>query len=131
MIGREKARQLRKLIEKASASLDDTEALRGIELFSKWSDSANYEVGDRVRYEDILYKCLTAHDAQSSWTPSDSPSLWVRVDDPSIEFPEWIQPLGSTDAYPIGAKVSHNGKHWVSNYDSNIWEPGIFGWDEV
>lgn len=131
MITREHARQLRRLIEKASTSLTDEEALGGIELFPLWKEDGSYSVGDRVRYEDTLYKCLTTHDAQSSWTPADSPSLWVSVDDPAIEFPEWIQPLGSTDSYSLGAKVSHNGKHWVSDYDNNIWEPGVFGWTEI
>ena len=128
---REHARRLRALIEQTSVNLTDEEALTGIELFPVWKSDGVYSVGDRVRYEDTLYKCLTAHTAQSSWTPSESPSLWVRVDNPAEEFPEWIQPLGSTDAYPIGAKVSHNEKHWVSDYDNKIWEPGVFGWTEV
>lgn len=128
---REHAILLRTMIEKASASLTDTDALNAVELFPHWSDSASYEVGDRVSYESTLYKCLTAHTAQPSWIPSDAPSLWVRVDNPSVEFPEWVQPVGSTDAYPMGAKVSHNEKHWISAVDGNVWEPGIYGWDEV
>ena len=128
---REHARTLRRLIEQTSVNLTDEEALKGIELFPVWKDSATYAVSDRVRYGDTLYKCLTAHDAQASWTPSNSPSLWVRIDNPAEEFPEWIQPVGSTDAYQIGAKVSHLGKHWVSTVDGNVWEPSVYGWDEV
>ena len=131
MITRAKAYQLRALIEKSSASLTDEEALTGVELFPHWSDSADYVVGDRVSYDGTLYKCLTAHTSQSTWTPPDSPSLWVRVDDPSIEWPEWVQPVGSTDAYAMGAKVSHNEKHWISDVDGNVWEPGVYGWNEA
>lgn len=131
MITRAKAYKLRELIEKICKYLSDDDALQGVELFPHWKSDESYEVGDRVSYEGTLFKCLTAHDSQDSWTPSDSPSLWVRVDDPSIEFPEWVQPLGSTDAYPLGAKVSHLNKHWISDYDNNIWEPSIFGWSEV
>ena len=131
MITRAKAYLLRRLIEKSSASLTDDEALTGVELFPHWSDSADYVVGDRVSYNGTLYKCLTAHTSQESWTPDASPSLWVRVDDPSIKYPEWIQPVGSTDAYPKGAKVSHNDKHWVSDVDDNVWEPSVYGWTEV
>lgn len=131
MISREHAYRLRALIEKASKSLSDDDAVTGIELFPHWSDEAEYAVDDRVQYESLLYKCLTAHTAQASWTPADSPSLWVRIDDPSQEYPEWIQPLGSTDAYAKGAKVSHLEKHWISDVDANIWEPGVFGWSEV
>lgn len=130
-MNREHAKKLRQLIEQTSVNLSDEEALTGIELFPVWKADATYTVGDRVQYEGTLYKCLTAHDAQASWTPTDSPSLWVRVDNPAEEFPEWIQPLGATDAYPMGAKVSHNGKHWISTVDGNVWEPSVYGWDEV
>ena len=130
MITREHARRLRRLIEQTSAFLDDTDALNGVELFPHWSDSKEYEAGERVNYNGTLFKCLTAHTSQPSWTPDVSPSLWVRVDDPSIEWPEWIQPTGATDAYPLGAKVSHNSKHWISDVDNNVWEPGVFGWTE-
>lgn len=32
--------------------------------------------------------------------------------------------------YSKGAKVSHNSKHWVSTADANVWEPGVYGWEE-
>ncbi len=132
MITWAKLNKLRELIVKASASLSDTDALNGVELFAVWSgDSVEYSVDERVSYDGTLYKCLTAHTSQSTWTPDASPSLWVRVDDPSIEWPEWIQPVGSTDAYAKGAKVSHNDKHWISDVDGNVWEPGVYGWTEA
>ena len=128
---REKATLLRRLIEKVATFLSDEEALVGVELFPHWKDEQAYEVGDRVSYDGLLYKCLLAHESQPSWTPDVSPSLWVRVDNPAEEWPDWVQPLGSTDAYPLGAKVSHNEKHWVSDVDANIWEPGVYGWTEA
>lgn len=132
MRAQEIARRLRPLIVKASASLSDTDALDGVELFPHWSgESHDYSVGDRISYNGTLYKCLLAHTSQPTWTPTDSPSLWVRVDDPSQEWPEWVQPVGSTDAYPRGAKVSHAGRHWISDIDGNVWEPGIYGWTEA
>ena len=129
MISREKARLLRKLIERMSAELPDSDACDAAELFPVWAlkDSA---VGDRVQYEGNLYKCIQAHTAQRDWTPDTAVSLWVKVDDPAIEWPEWRQPTGAHDAYAMGDKVSHNGKHWVSTADANIWEPGVFGWSE-
>lgn len=127
---REHARQLRKLIEKTAVNLTDIEALSGIELFPVWKEDGAYQTGDRVRYEDTLYRCLQDHTAQADWKPSEAVSLWVRIDDPAIEFPAWIQPTGAQDAYAKGAKVSHNGKHWVSDVDSNVWEPPTM-WSEV
>lgn len=130
MISREKAIALRKLIEKLSADLPDAEAYTAPELFPKWTIK-DYAQGDRVQYQGLLYKCLQSHTAQADWTPDKAVSLWVRVDDPSIEFPDWRQPTGAHDAYNKGDKVSHNGKHWQSDVDGNVWEPGVYGWSEV
>lgn len=131
MITKEHARALRRLIEQMSETLTDTEALEGVELFPKWKTDETYLIGERVRYDETLYKCLMNHTSQETWTPDVSPSLWVRVDDPSHEFPDWVQPVGSADAYPLGAKVTHLEKHWVSTVENNVWEPSVYGWDEV
>ena len=125
------AKRLRRLIEQTSATLTDTEALEGVELFPMWKTDHAYVAGDRVQYEGKLYKCLQAHTSQDDWTPDVSVSLWVEVSDPSIEYPDWKQPVGAQDAYMKGDKVSHLEKHWVSDVDYNTWEPGVYGWNEV
>ena len=100
--------------------------------YDKWSgESVAYIVGDIRLYNDELYRCLQAHASQADWTPDAAVSLWVRIADPAEEWPEWIQPTGAHDAYIVGAKVSHNGKHWTSDVDGNVWEPGVYGWTEV
>lgn len=49
----------------------------------------------------------------------------------NYKYPAWVQPTGAHDAYAIGARVSHNGKKWFNEvYESNVWEPGVFGWVE-
>lgn len=132
---RERLYHLRELIVRAAQSLSDADAFNGKELYDRWSgEGVDYVVGDRTRYGDELYKCLQNHTSQSTWNPADSPSLWVRIDDPAIEYPDWVQPTGSTDAYPMGAKVSHNNKHWISRIDANVYEPGAVAqtiWEEV
>lgn len=127
----ELARKLRPYIEKAAVSLSDEDALEAVQLFPAWNSAATYAVGDRVRYNDILYSCLTAHTAQADWTPTAAPSLWAKVliPDPDV-IPEWEQP-DSTNPYSAGDKVTHNGKTWVSDIDGNVWEPGVYGWTEV
>ena len=122
---------LRPYIEKAAASLDDNDAVNAVKLFPTWAIGVSVTVGERYQYADKLYKCLLAHTTQADWKPDDSPSLWVGISDPAEEWPEWSQPGGSTDAYAKGAKVSHNGKHWTSDVDANVWEPGVYGWSEV
>ena len=126
-----RAQELRNAIEQAATSLDDNTALTAVELFQAWKDGAGYLVTDRVRYGGVLYKCLQAHTAQASWTPDAAPSLWAKVLIPEPEtIPEWEQP-DSTNPYSKGEKVAHNGKSWVSAIDSNVWEPGVYGWEEV
>lgn len=127
----ELARKLRPYIEKAAVSLSDEDALEAVQLFPAWNSAATYAVGDRVRYNDILYSCLTAHTAQGDWTPVAASSLWAKVliPDPDV-IPEWEQP-DSTNPYSAGDKVTHNGKTWVSDIDGNVWEPGVYGWTEV
>ena len=132
MINKEKVRRFRKFIEQMASEVSDEVALEHPEAFPKWSgDGVAYTVGERVRFDDILYKVLQDHTSQDSWAPNVAPSLFVRVDDPTIEWPDWVQPVGATDAYPAGAKVSHNEKHWISSVDNNVWEPGVYGWEEV
>ena len=111
-------------------NLEDEDALDVPLLFPKWQLNVSYSVGDRVAHEDTLYKCLQAHTSQADWTPNVAVSLWVRVDNPAEEWPEWIQPTGAHDAYDQGAKVSHNGAHWISDVNSNVWEPGLYGWTQ-
>lgn len=132
MITREKAIALRKLIEKLSADLSDAEAYTAPELFPMWTLKA-YQTGDRVQYNGLLYKCLQSHTAQADWTPDTAVSLWVRVDDPAIEWPEWRQPTGAQDAYAKGSKVSwpKDDRRWISDVDNNVWEPGVYGWSEA
>ena len=48
-----------------------------------------------------------------------------------VDGGEWAQPTGAHDAYPLDWTVTHGGKTWVSRLMSNVWEPGVTGWDEV
>lgn len=124
---RGKAKLLRNLIEQLAITLDDATALTGIELFPTWG-LISYSVGDRVQYNGTLYKCIQAHTSQADWTPDATPALWVIVT--IEEWPEWVQPTGAHDAYAKDSKVTHNGKKWISSYDANVWEPGVYGWEE-
>lgn len=132
MISIEKAYQLRSLIETAAASLPDTDALNGIELFPHWSsEGIDYSVDDRISYNGVLFKCLQNHTSQEAWTPTTAVSLWTKVliPDPEV-ISEWEQP-DSTNPYMTGDKVTHNNKTWQSDIDNNVWEPGVYGWSEV
>ena len=121
MISRELARKFRKFIEQMSENATDEEALDNILAFPKWEVGKEYVKDERIRYENVLYKVLQSHTSQADWTPDVAVSLYVRV---SIEeYPDWVQPTGSHDAYQKGDKVTHLEKHWVSLIDANVYEP--------
>ena len=131
------ARKLRRYIESMSVNLDDESALDNIDVFPLWKVGVSYELGDRVRYNEVLYKVLQNHTSQEDWTPDVAVSLYVNIADPQEEWPEWVQPQGAHDAYPKDSRVSHledehgNKRHWVSTIDANVYEPSVYGWDEV
>ena len=113
-----------------AGNIDPVTAAEHAELFAEWAYPVNYTLGQIRRYKGTLYKCVQAHTSQEDWTPDTAHSLWSLTADPSEEWPEWSQPVGAHDAYSKGAKVSHNSKHWVSTADANVWEPGVYGWEE-
>ena len=130
----ELAYKLRPYIEKAVAlGLTDEDALEAVQLFASWNPTTTYAVGDRVRYNNVLYRCLQAHTAQETWTPTDAPSLWAKVLIPDANvIPEWEQP-DSTNPYSKGDKVMYNGKVYESTIDGNVWSPDAYpqGWKEI
>ena len=127
----EGAKALRAAMDAAAAALTDEQALKAAAIYPLWNSSAAYAAGDRVRYDGVLYKCLQAHTAQPSWTPAAAPSLWAKVVTSETGEPlPWQQP-DNTNPYMKGDKVTHAGKTWVSTIDNNVWEPGVYGWEET
>lgn len=125
------ALKLRENIETGVQSITDENALETVSLFPVWRSGVVYSAGYRVRYDGILYRCITAHESQETWTPAASPSLWAKVLIPDdVVIPAWEQP-DSTNAYSKGDTVTHNGSTWVSDMDNNVWEPGVYGWTVV
>ena len=112
-------------------SAADGQALKASALYPKWKVGTDYQKDKRVLYNNILYKVLTDHTSQADWTPDAAPSLFAKVLIPDKNvIPEWEQPE-STNPYGKGNKVTHNGKTWLSTIDGNVWEPGVYGWEEI
>lgn len=113
-----------------NGTIDEVTATEHLSVFSPWEPDVDYTVGNLRTYGDKLYKCIQPHRSQADWTPEAAVSLWAKAGDPTEEWPEWSQPIGAADAYMTGDKVSHNDKHWISIADNNVWEPGVYGWEE-
>lgn len=114
-----------------AGSIDVATAAEHAELFAEWSYPIAYKEGQIRRYGGKLYRCVQAHTSQEDWNPEDAASMWAVTADPAEEWPAWSAPVGAHDAYAAGAKVSHQEKHWFSDMDGNVWEPGVYGWSEV
>lgn len=128
----EQANHIREATQKMGRTATDETVLSCPALFDEWDGAGMaYVTGDVRKCGETLFRCLQDHTSQESWKPDVSPSLWVRIADPAEEWPEWVQPAGSADAYEKGAKVSHGGKRWTSDVDGNTWEPGVYGWTEA
>lgn len=113
------------------AAATDEQALAAMAVYPSWKENYSYQVGERVLYNGLLYKVIMTHTSQSDWMPDVSPSLFAKVLIPDENvIPAWEQP-DSTNPYMVGDKVSYNGKSWVSTVDNNVWEPGVYGWDEI
>lgn len=115
-------------------SISDGAALKMPELFPHWNgNSKKYVLGDKVLYNDVLYKVLQNHTSQETWTPEAAPSLFAKVlTSTTGEILEWEQP-SSTNPYMKGDKVKFKGKIYESVIDNNVWSPDAYpqGWKEV
>lgn len=79
----EQAQDIRKSMDTAAALLGDPQAAKAPLLYPKWSaDGVEYKAGDRVYYTGTkrLYKVITAHTSQESWTPDVVPALFTVID---------------------------------------------------
>lgn len=122
----EEAGAFRSQVNTLLATLDDDAAIQNIILYPIWTEGQNYNVNDRVRYNNVLYRVLQSHTSQSNWTPSTASSLFARVLTSENSIAEWVQP-DSTNGYMTNDQVYHNGKVWTSIADNNVWEPGTVG----
>ena len=118
----------------ANQVTDDAIALTIQEFYDIWEEGATYPVGRYITHNDILYKVLTEHTSQATWTPDVSPGLFAKVlIDPSGEtILDWVRP-DSTNAYMIGDKVMFEGITYESTIDNNIWSPTEYpaGWKQI
>lgn len=126
----QKAEEIRKAINKFAENQTDETLIDNKSAFQLWNgNGVAVKAGEIYLFNDELYRVVQDHTTQNDWTPDVAVSLYVEI---SVEeFPEWKQPQGAHDAYKIGKKVSHNGKHWINTYDNNIYEPGVYGWEEI
>lgn len=114
-----------------SESIDDVTVMEHTDLFPEWSENFTGKAGTIVRVGKMLYRSIHDVGPGQNTNPAETPSMWTPLGIEGEEYPEWSQPLGVHDAYAEGDKVSHGGKRYISSVNGNVWEPGVYGWEET
>ena len=129
-----RAAQFRRALQMFAASMTDEQAMEVATIFPEWEPERPYKTGQRVSYgenatgDPQLYQVLQDHTSQAYWTPDAVVSLYKPVGVTPSGYPEWSQPVGASDAYNKGDVVSYHEQLFISNVDSNVWAPDVYGW---
>lgn len=136
------ALELRKALQMFLATLDvETQSE---DMLAVASVFPAYEVGKAYKAKQVfsygtnsvgdpqLYQVLQDYTSAAEWTPDTASSLYKAIGVNSAGYPEWVQPLGASDAYNTGDIVSYNGNLYQSTIDANVWAPDAYpaGWTE-
>ena len=96
-------------------------ALNYIPLYPNWKVGKELAVGDRIEYNDRLYKVITAHTTQETWEPDVALTLFEPIDvvnEGTLSNPI-IAAIGMTyfkDKYYLDET---NGKVYLCNRDDS------------
>ncbi len=107
----------------AAASFTDAQALAVKDLYPDWSDlpdGTHLEAGQRVRYNGHLHKVTTAHDKQSTWTPTDAPTLFEAIDEAHAGTKEDPIPAVANMQYYAGKYYSEGDTVYLCIRDTGI-----------
>ena len=115
---------------------DESTMMEIADIYPEYAVGKAYQIGDVFRWgvnadgEAQLYQVLQAHTSAAEWKPDEAVSLYKKIGVTPAGYPVWTQPYGATDAYQVGDIVSHNDRLWICTVANNVWEPGVYGWDE-
>lgn len=114
----ERVQAIRDAMDKAGAMLTSSQAASLIYLYKPWDPyvvdvngnyvAAHYAVGDRRRFNEVLYECRQEHNAESHYTPDMVPALWKRLD---------VDHAGTLEdpiPYNTGMEI-FEGKYYIEN----------------
>ena len=139
---KQQALELRKALQLFLAQLDpetETENIMEVaSVFPKYQVGKAYKIKEVFQYgengvgDPQLYQVLQEHTSAEEWKPDATASLYKAIGVTEDGYPEWVQPLGGSDAYNTGDIVSYNGVLYKSTIDNNVWSPVDYpqGWVE-
>ena len=125
-----KVQELRAMIEKAAAGLDDRDASRAAELFPKLrQDGALVEYRTRVNWKGTIKAARQDLYDTALNDPEHAPNLWADI---AFREGERIIPqtFSAAEAFAAGEKGWWGETLMVSLIDGNVWTPAQYpeGW---
>lgn len=120
------------------AGIDDDEALTYADLYPEFDKLIGKTLKPDyiIRHGDDIYRVNQETVASEIYIPGSpgTDSLYKKITfDPETGYEDWQPPTGAHDAYSFGDIVKHKDKLWISTVageKTNVWEPGVYGWDE-
>lgn len=110
-----------KSVKKLRGDLTDDIALNNIDFYPEWEIGEELKVGDRIQYNEKLYKVVQNHTSQADWIPGALPSLYSPIDlvnEGTLKNPI-VAAIGMTyfkDKYYLDET---NGKIYLCNRDDS------------
>ncbi|WP_028772756.1 carbohydrate-binding protein [Shewanella waksmanii] len=84
----------------------------------KWQNNVDYQVGDYVTYQDVVFKTVIAHTAQDNWAPTANSNLWVKSTPSAV----W----SANVSYQAGDLVTYMGTEYTviaDHVSQALWTP--------
>ena len=133
MITRQKARELRHMIEKAAVSLDDSDASEAVELFPKMKyDGLLIAYQTRINWNGTVKMARQDLWDREENNPDNAPTLWA-----DIKYRDGIRiivyPISAEDAFSLGEKGWWGDDLYESLFNGNVYTPEQYpaGWKLV
>lgn len=133
MISRAEAHQLRAMIEKAAALLDDKDASKAVELSTGYpNDGSLVKAGTRIGWKGALYRSAVDLWATEQNDPEHAPTLWEKV-----LYRDGIRVI--PEVITVGLMFSKGEIGWWGDdlyrslFDNNVQTPAAWpaGWEFV
>lgn len=128
---------MRMMVAPMAVSMTDEQVMTVNSFLEEWNSESDYVNGTPVRYKGATYRAIVdiTEGAQKLYTPDQYIAGWKRIDGEPNEdgiYP-WQQPLGATDCYQVGDKVTFEGAVYESLIPNNVWSPSAYpaGWKKV
>ena len=96
------------------------------------------DAGERTSYCEVLEEAVDgALTVDRQWHVDRFGIVRETPPIPDNEIPEWVQPAGAQDAYPLldvwgnPTRIQKDGLVWENTAATNTWAPGVYGWVQV